>query len=82
MKDGAQKVVALAECAMSVLVNEKRASSSRFHRPRRHFHAQQMIEYGTNVVGGVTPAKAERNISSARLQHGADAAKAPAQTLP
>ena len=45
-------------CPMSILIDEKtRVIVQGFTGEKATFHAREMIAYGTNVVGGVTPGK-------------------------
>ena len=46
---------------MSILIDETtRIIVQGFTGDKASFHAQEMIAYGTNVVGGVTPGKGGR----------------------
>ena len=72
MKDGAEKVVALGgRRTMSVLIDKNtRVLVQGITGREGSFHAQQMLDYDTKVVAGVTPGKGgTKHLGRAGVQH-------------
>jgi succinyl-CoA synthetase alpha subunit len=67
---------------MSVLVNKNtRVIVQGFTGTQGTFHAEQMLEYGTKVVGGVTPGKGgSEHLGLPVFNTVADAIEEPAPT--
>ncbi len=54
---------------MSILVNKNtRAIVQGVTGQAGSFHTEKMLEYGSQIVGGVTPGKAGTNVHGVRLQ--------------